>query len=207
MKSTPRNEADVFTELAALARSPGYIHAIANICYRDNLVKYDSAMKAADFEKLFGRSRLIRTEITTILGLLARGPIDSTLPDTATIQEYVDHTDRLMAELHESMAAPMVGAMIGAARNGESGDAVWNGAAMREPIFYGGESAYSFQYRDLAVEKYRNDDPWLTQNKGFSIAQAHTIARTMCSLLDEKATRILHEMKESGTSRRPPAFE
>lgn len=28
-----------------------------------------------------------------------------------------------------------------------------NGAALREPIFYGGESAYSFQYRDFSPAK------------------------------------------------------
>jgi hypothetical protein len=44
--------------------------------------------------------------------------------------------------------------------------------AMREPIFYGAESAYSFQYRDLSNRKYALDVDWLERNKGFSIEQA-----------------------------------
>ena len=68
MKKPSRSELDVFADLAALARAPGYVHAIAQICYRDNLVSYSKEMKASDLQKLFSRERLIRTEITTILG-------------------------------------------------------------------------------------------------------------------------------------------
>jgi hypothetical protein len=39
---------------------------------------------------------------------------------------------------------------------------------MREPIFYGPESAYGFQYKDLAVRRYARDAAWLRKNRGFS---------------------------------------
>jgi hypothetical protein len=32
------------------------------------------------------------------------------------------------------------------------------GTVLREAIFYGGESGYSFQYRDLSVRKYAADN-------------------------------------------------
>ena len=197
MKTSVRSEAEVFGDLAALAREPGYIHAIAQICYRDNLVTYTREMKASDLQKLFSRERLIRTEITTILGLVSRGPIDFTQPVEGTIQEHVDRTDRLMKELHDAMGRPMWQTMIDAAKVGERDADIWHGEALREPIFYGGESAYSFQYRDLSLDKYRADDPWLIRNKGFSIGQAQAIARTMCMLLDEKATHTFAEFKRS----------
>ena len=154
MKEPVRSEAEVFGYLAALAREPGYAHAIAQICYRDNLVSYTKEMKASDLQKLFSRERLIRTEITTVLGLLARGPIDVTQPDANTIQEYVDRTDRIMKELHEAIGHPMWQTMFDAAKAGEHEVDIWRGEALREPIFYGGESAYSFQYRDLSLERY-----------------------------------------------------
>lgn len=200
MKKPVRSEAEVFGDLAALVREPGYAHAIALICNRDNLVTYIREMKASDLQKLFSYERLIRTEITTILGLLAHGPIDVTQPNASTIQEYVDRTDRLMKELHEAIGHPMWQTMFDAAKEGEHELDIWRGEALREPIFYGGESAYSFQYRDLSLEKYRADDPWLIQNKGFSIDHAQSIARTMCALLDEKATRAFAEIKKSGVS-------
>ncbi len=44
--------------------------------------------------------------------------------------------------------------------------------ALREAIFYGGESGYSFQYRDLSVKKSAADNDWLTSHKNFSIQSA-----------------------------------
>ncbi len=194
---TKRNEAEVFGDLAALARSPGYIHAVAQICVRDNLISYSGEMKSSDMGTLFSRERLVRTEITTILGLLAQGEIDFTEPTDRVKTEYVGRTDSLMEELHGAMGSPMWESIMD---GGAPDSDVWSGMAMREPIFYGGESAYSFQYRDLAIEKYGADNPWLLQNKGFSIEEARAIAFAMSGLLDEKVTHMFQAMKDSGVS-------
>ena len=83
------------------------------------------------------------------------------------------------------------------------------GEALREPIFYGGESAYSFQYRDFAVRKYQKDDEWLQAHKGFSMGVARDIVRAVGQLGDEKAVATIGEMM----SRQPdqptilPAYE
>ncbi|MEO9117335.1 MAG: SEC-C metal-binding domain-containing protein [Gemmatimonadaceae bacterium] len=154
-------------------------------------------MKASDLQKLFSRDRLIRTEITTVLGLLARCPIDTTLPAPEVLKEYVTHTDILLQELHDAMGAPMRSIVKAAMEQQDGNIDLWRGEAMREPIFYGGESAYQFQYRDLAVEKYHEDDSWLVQHKRFSIAEARTIAEAMCTLMMEKMTRLYSEMKRS----------
>jgi len=200
MSKPSRSEAEVFADLGILAQSPGYIHAVAQICYRDNLVTYMGDMKASDLRKLSRRDRLIRNEITTVLGLLARSPVDATLPVQEVLQEYVARTDTLLQELHDAMGVPMLGIVKAAMeRRGDDTD-VWRGEAMREPIFYGGESAYQFQYRDLAVEKYREDDSWLILHKGFSIAEASTITEAMCTLLTEKITRLYSDMKHSGNA-------
>src|SRR5207253_10758964 len=71
-----------------------------------------------------------------------------------------------------------------------------------EPIFYGTESAYAFQYRDLVPEKYGADDVWMLKTKGFTSGQARTIAKTMCALMDEKGTRLLADAR---TANAPPA--
>jgi SEC-C motif len=197
VKKPSRNEAEVFAELATLVRAPGYVHAIAQICYRDNVVVYVGEVKTSDLQKLHSGERLIRTEIATILGLLVRGPIDFTRPTTITLKGYVDLTDRLMKELHEAMEPPF-DAIIAAAKAGARADEIWRGEALREPIFYGSESAYGFQYRDMAAEKYQSDDPWLIDNKGFSISRAQAIAHAMYEILGEKMARAFNAMKESG---------
>ena len=61
-----------------------------------------------------------------------------------------------------------------------------SGAALREPIFYGGDFAYGFQYRDLAAKKYMADDPWLLNQMGFSIADAIRVVSAASVLQDKK---------------------
>lgn len=209
MSDGERSEKEVFGELLALTSSPGYVHAIAHICVRDNLVIYQKEMKTVDLEKMFGNDRLNRNEITTLLGLMARSELDLTLPAEGTIQTYVERTDRLMAELHDAMQLPTMLAMRDAIHTGNLEAELWKGAAFREPIFYGAESAYSFQYRDFVSEKYGEDDQWFIENKGFSINEGREVARAMCALLDEKATSAYEEMRRSGFALRSwlPTFE
>ena len=69
------------------------------------------------------------------------------------------------------------------------------GAALREPIFYGGESAYSFQYRDFCPAKYASDDPWLIANKGFSIHDARNVVFAISRLQDEKSISVMRAMR------------
>lgn len=180
-----RTEIEIFADLGELTASPGYVHAIAFICHRDNLIVFRKELKPDDMTPLFSNERLMRSEISTLLGLMVRHPLDLSVPTTETLQDLVSRTDRLMAELHDALSIPMFTAAISQAASGSGSEVVWDGMSMREPIFYGSESAYSFQYRDLLPDKYGADDAWLVSNKGFSISQAQLTARTMCTLMDE----------------------
>ena len=70
-----------------------------------------------------------------------------------------------------------------------------SGTVLREPIFYGGESAYSFQYRDLSPKKYARDNDWLTANKGFSIQAARDVVHAICRMHDEKSIATLRALR------------
>jgi hypothetical protein len=118
----------------------------------------------------------------------AAGPISAAAD---VLEGYVKRTDDLMHELHEAMSYPMFAAMVEAVKAGVAPPDPWRGPGMREPIFYGPESAYAFQYRDLLPEKYGADDEWMRKAKGFTSGQARTIAKTMCALMDEKGTQLL----------------
>lgn len=184
-----RSEADVIDDLAALAAKPGYAHAMAGICYRDNLVSFQGEHKSSDIEHLFDRKRLNRNEITTILGLMSRQPLDLTEVDEATLRSYASRTDELMSELHDAMTGLMIGELMPQAQQGIAMSDIWKGSMMKEPIFYGTESAYSFQYRDFFAEKHAQDDDWLVRAMAFSSAQALQVASAMCSLMDVRATK------------------
>lgn len=205
----PRPEAQILEDLAALAASPGFAHAVAHLCYRDNVIHIKGELKPADMDRLFSRERLIRTELTTLIGLMAKKPMDLTSQPHEVVQSYVKRADALMKELHDAMSYPMFAAMLEAVKAGTAPPDPWRGPGMREPIFYGTESAYTFQYRDLVPEKYGSDDDWLLMNKGFTSNQARTVAKTLCALMDEKGTRLMMESRAADAAPATwlPAFE
>ncbi len=178
MKQSTRTENEVFSDLAELCCRPGYVHAVAYFCFRDNLILYAGDMKEADMSKMFSPSRLIRTEINTLLGLMIKNEIDWSLPTPKTMQEYTDATENLLGELHNSLHSEIWSGLTKDAL--ERGVNPFDqGKVLREPIFYSGEAAYNFQYLDLAIRKYTADAPWFIANLGFTIEQASRVAKSV----------------------------
>src|SRR5262249_819460 len=158
-------------DLAELCSSTGYAHAIAYFCFRDHFVRYSGKLKPSDYANLYGNDRLIRTEIFTLVGLMVRASIDLALPTPDKFSQLIGRTESLVTELHEGMNAPIDAAVRDALASRDDAkidDTTGRGDFLREPIFYGGESAHSFQYRDLSEKKYARDAEWFKANKGFS---------------------------------------
>jgi hypothetical protein len=98
-----RPEKEVFADLAALCMSPGYIHALSFLAFRDNYILYSDELKAEDMMHLFSPERLLRTEMATLVGLAMRGAVRFDLPKPDVMRQYVDQTDALLAEIHHAM--------------------------------------------------------------------------------------------------------
>ena len=194
-----RTEQTIFDELASLCSSPGYVHAIAYLCARDNMIRYSGEMRAEDMKHLFSQNRLIRTETSTLIGLMLRHDTDYSLPKPQVMESYVQTTEALLEEIHHAMSALFLQGLDPAKIAEKDFNPFTIGAALREPIFYGGESAYSFQYRDFSPAKYARDDQWLVTNKGFSIRDARNAVYAISRLQDEKAITTLRSMRESTT--------
>ena len=64
------------------------------------------------------------------------------------------------------------------------------GRYLRWIIFYSGESAYRFQYRDLSRNRYKKDNDWFLTHKGFSIQQAIDIVISIQSLQIDKINNL-----------------
>ncbi len=190
-----RAEPAIFSALEALCSSPGYIHAVAFFCHRDNMIRYSGEMKPEDMRHLFSRDRLIRTEISTLIGLMLKHDISYEIPAPDVMQTYIQETEELLEELHLSMSSALFMGFDAKKMKEDEPDVFAEGSALREPIFYGGESAYSFQYRDFAVRKYGKDDEWLKANKGFSIATARDIVQAIARLGDEKGVTTIEAMR------------
>ena len=164
-----RTEQTVFDELASLCVSIGFIHALATICLRDTVVGFKNDLSSQELTSMRSRSRLIRTEITTLIGLTMRGPIDFSLPAPEVLSDYMQQAEALLEELHQTMLPPPPGRIVTESAP-SAADQFTFGTFLRESIFYGGESAYPFQYRDLAPRKYDSDSAWLLKNKAIDLA-------------------------------------
>jgi hypothetical protein len=192
----PRAEHEIFNELAGLCVSPGYAHAVAHLCFRDNIIRYAGEMTAENMERMSSMERLSRSEISTLIGLMVKAPIDCAMPDPKAMQGYITGTDRLLSELHQVMSAESFQVQDWKKMAEEGINPFQHGGAFREPIFYGGESAYSFQYRDLAPRKYTADDGWLEAHKGFTIGTAQAVVRAIGKLQRDKLHERLDVMRE-----------
>jgi hypothetical protein len=199
MKSAPneRSEQEIFDELEKVCASSGYVHVLAFFSLRDNMVSFDGYMTSKDMAASYAPYRTVRTEFSTLLGLMMKHPIDFGLSPPQNMQALIDRTNTLLAQLHDRLGQPMVDAIVESFERQKAGLPVdeatvfARGDVLREPIFYGGESAYSFQYRDFALERYAKDDPWLRMNKGFGIAEAYSVARTFTKFSISKVLATL----------------
>ena len=196
-----RDEKEIFADLSKLCKAPGYVHAIAYFCFRDNWVSYNDNLKAKNTLHLYSMTRLIRTEISTLIGLMIQSSINYVLPSPDILQNYIDQTEKLLDEIHHSLANAWF-AGLAADQIIEAGQRpMTSGKVLREAIFYGGESAYSFQYRDFSTKKYFRDDEWLIKHKGFSIQTARDVVHAIGKLQDMKiCTRFkdTHKMPPGG---------
>ncbi len=191
-----RSEQTIFDELATLCSSPGYLHAIAFLCFRDNMVGFSGDMQPEDMQHLFSRTRLIRTEVSTLVGLLLRNDIDYSLPAADLLEQYIEKTEALLEEIHQSFTPTFFASLDPSTFADKDFNPFTSGAVLREPIFYSGESAYSFQYRDLSPRKYAQDDEWLRNNKGFWIQAARDVVHAIGRFRDEKAIETLNALRE-----------
>jgi hypothetical protein len=196
----PRPEADIFRDLFELCTSPGYIHTTAYLCWRDNLILFTGEeLTKKDLEYQQSPDRLLRTELSTLIGLMVRMPIDFNLPSPPAMQDFIERSDRLLDELHRALSGHLwqnLTAMDFSPETPSSRD-VWNGAAMREPIFHSGESAYNFQYLDFTASKYRRDDHWFEANKGFTVQGMCMVAATLGDLHGQRLTGLIDELRKS----------
>lgn len=200
MNREVREETEVFERLEKLCSSSGYVHAIAYFCFRDNTIRYSDEMFVQDVLEQFSADRLVRTEISTLIGLLCKSEIDIALPTPDKLQRYIEQTDSLLKEIHQSMMLPMKTFFDPAKTTEKEFNPFENGSLLRESIFYGGESAYNFQYRDLSFTKYQKDNDWFVCNKGYSLNQASAVVAAIGKFQNDKITNVM-----MGLTEKPPS--
>lgn len=137
-------------------------------------------------QHLYSRSRLIRTEMFTLVGLMVRANPDYDAQPSEDSAGIAAQAEALLEELHHSMTMPWSEAFGEAMVNGEPPNPWKSAEAMREPIFYGGEAAFSVQNCDFAGEKYAADDGWLIEHKGASIRHQRRLLQPTPEFLERR---------------------
>jgi hypothetical protein len=189
-----RAESEVFAELQTLCASPGYAHVIAYFCQRDSSVVYDKEITPQNLTRQFSTERLIRTEVSTLIGLMSKVALTLALPHPDSMQMMIDRTETLLQEMHDILAAPLrvptatPQPLIDEIPTAASGD------MLREPIFYSGESAYEYQFREFAQQRYLRDAAWIQDHKGFTIVDAAKVAGAAMNVVSEQMSRWLPEL-------------
>src|ERR1035438_8104853 len=107
MPSAARPEARIFADLEQLCRTPGYIHVFAALVVQNTFVRFTEGSKGEDFHETFDKDHLIRTELSTLLGLMIKQAIDFTVPTQEQISQLGSQTLGLLEELHHSLAGPV----------------------------------------------------------------------------------------------------
>ncbi|WP_278376748.1 SEC-C metal-binding domain-containing protein [Sphingobium yanoikuyae] len=196
----PRSEAVILADLKALCGQPGFANALAFACIRDDLILYETEVTAENMSSMYAPSRLVRTEVATLLGFMVQaGDAPFEHPKRQPADMLVE-AEALLEELHRRLSSRWFIDLPAQMERGESLPPM-NGEAMREPIFYGGEAALSFQYLDFAVLKYRDDDDWLVAHRGFRIADAATVARSINDRVIEGIEALRRLWQEGDTAR------
>jgi len=184
-----REESMVIDELSKLCQKDGYIHVISYFCFRDNVIDASaSGITSDDISKLHSPDRLIRSEISTLIGFMLKGSKDFSILDPKVLKIYIERTESLLQELHHSIMLPLHKAFKEAiVKQDKDINPFTQDFGLREPIFYGGDSAYDFQYLDLSVQKYQSDDEWFMSKKGFSLKD---IEKTIASIVEIQLEKI-----------------
>lgn len=207
-----KDEATVFTELSELCASVGFVHAIAYLCFRDNTFSYnmDKGVESEDVLQQFSTERLVRTEISALIGLAFKHGIDFKIPEPKDLQHYANKAEELLHEYHVAMMpSPTNFFEDGQFQPEKMSEMINSGEMLREAIFYGGESAFHFQYRDLCLKKYEKDSEFFLKTKGYTLQQAYDVIYCLEELQNEHLNRNIEEMvttKEPSEWSYLPAF-
>ncbi len=173
-----RPESEILSELESLTSSKGYIYALAWIALTDDIIAYSAQAQGLTDSDFYSEENLIRTEISTLAGLLFKSRITLDPPIESEFGDLIDNTHSLMSELHQALVAPF----RPKPEELKAGLVPSFSSLMRESFFYSGESAYYFQFRDFTYEKYIADNDWFVENKGYSVSDYSEILKAISAI-------------------------
>ena len=205
-----REDTDIFADLEQLSREPGFIYSFCLMVARFLWMSTD------DVAEIDWTERPNQEELSLLLGLLVKRPIRlDVIPSDEVVLDQGQRAIDLLRELHLFLSSPTLPS------NGSNADdpdrlaelvrqyEEWmsSGRGMVEPIFYGGQGAYDFQFLEMASKRYAADELWIQQHKSASLEAFVETAKSLQQLtlkrmqaikpsktLKEECRAVLHAM-------------
>jgi hypothetical protein len=198
-------ESEIFSELESLCSSTGFIHVIASFCFKDTFIHTTGeGLTAETLSQQFDKSRLSRTELSSIIGLMCKSKVSLEPISREELEKLASKTWHLLEELHRSFIGPIdLSSILARNANTESSKSHF----MREAIFYAGEGVYRHQYRDLALIRYKKDAKWIIENKGFHFDGVAKVFGAIEKLQLNKINEIVNEAKSLVLDNYLPMFQ
>ena len=186
-----------------LTQEPGYIYTLALILLRDLFMLPE---QIADINP---REHLNIQELTFLVGLVVKHPINFTVPTEDESEKKFESTYQLFEELHKKYHEPFIKEI---AKNFEHGLQTETpqenyrrifgaGLIAAEPIFYSASGAYDFQYLEFAIQKYLHDAPWIDEHIGVDVLTMTEIAREFKRLHELKFNHLIEQLPDEFSER------
>ena len=188
-------ETTIFESLERLAHSPGYAYILAALCYKHKCLPSDSVIELTDGTRAGSGETIVRNEIGLLVGLFSKSERDLSVPTIENVRKVIDETELLLSKLQEAIMENFKTSITSSFSGIKSGKEEGEVAFLREAMIYSGESAYTFQYRDMFVDKYADDDQWIFDNKGFSISNACTVYDSIMATQRQRVLDLCDESK------------
>ena len=194
----PRIEEQIFTDIVDLCTRPGYPHVIAHLSFLNNVVACGKTLTGEDLARMQSDDYLNRNEINALIGCMVKTAPDWTIPSSGKLQEMINASHRLLREYHDRLIYN-AGGVFSAENVAKSFDPTSTGEGLREAIFYAAESSYTFQFRDMAAERYSNDAEWIRKNRGYDPNDSKAICKALSDSQNESLLSTLVELRTKPT--------
>ena len=182
-----RSEHEIIADLERLSQEGGFIYTLCG------LVLSSLCMTPDEVADIDWSQRPNIQELSFLLGLMVRRPIRLTDPPSPERgNDQYSTAVGLLEELHLAHGFSSVEISSEAQKNLEKfssefgryyDDWMDSGRGMIEPIFYGENGAYDFQYLEFAERRYRKDRDWLDSHLGTRFEEVLEIARQLKQLI------------------------
>ncbi|MFU8905964.1 SEC-C metal-binding domain-containing protein [Proteus sp. DFP240708] len=205
-----RTEQEIFDELEKLSCVEGFWEVVAFFCWKDTFIHFSGEkLDKESFAQAFDRTRLSRTELSTLIGLACKSGFNNRQLELEELKKIADRVWQLFEELHYSFCPPLDSALLLKKFDPKNSNDIPSFSEfirevipssdknyfMREAIFYGGDGVFKHQYRDLAKRRYSLDDGWIEANKGFNVSQAAEVISAIEQIQLEKANQLVSSVK------------